>query len=137
MILGERNVYQSLTNIGVSIICLPRNKKKHSLRSEEVCWQKKESIRLCAICSCGAAWCDGGWCDKTTHGVRARPANDNFHRGASSQSHRGSYTTEYLVHINIVVSSCSHCKSEPNNGYFQLEDGHNHIYLVSIKYNFI
>jgi len=45
VILDKRNEYQSLTNIGVFNNTLTvKHKKKHSPRTEEVCWQKKESI---------------------------------------------------------------------------------------------
>jgi len=39
-----------LRNIGVFNNTLASNQEK-AMRTEEVCWQKKESIRLCAISS--------------------------------------------------------------------------------------
>jgi len=89
-----------LRNIRVFNNTLASNQEK-APRTEEVCWQKKESIRLCTISSAEQlstsvlaeqlSAIEVG-VKKTTHGI-VYAANDNFYGGASPQSPRGSYTT--------------------------------------------
>ena len=87
-----------MRNIGVFNNTLSSNQEK-APRTEEDCWQKKESICLCAISSCRAvstsvlaeqlSAIEVGV--KKLHLVYA--ANDNFYGGAGPWSPRGSYAT--------------------------------------------